>query len=63
MYFFLNSTEAARVQNGSALPTAPVVVELTGSKRRDLLADLVALVTPARRRPTHAHAAPQQLAA
>ena len=64
MYFFLNSTEAARTLNHSARPDSPVIVELTGSKRRDLLADLAARVTTAWHRPTRANAAtPQQLAA
>ena len=39
MYLVLNSTDAARLQNRSALPDSPVVAQLARTARRDLLAD------------------------
>lgn len=48
MYFFLNSTEAARVQNGSALPTAPVVADVN---RPDRIATLRVWIASAWQRP------------
>ena len=38
MYLVLNSTDAARLQNRSALPDSPVVAQLARTARRDLLA-------------------------
>ena len=40
MYLVLNSTDAARALNNSALPDSPVIAELAGAARRDLIADL-----------------------
>ena len=50
MYLVLNSTDAARLQNRSALPDSPVVAQLARTARRDLLADLTQRLTATRRR-------------